>query len=85
MTGSGSICWCKGMLPEDLVGRRAFTFLSDSNIKHGDKVILCNLHGDALVLFVDVLEELHMFPSAAWPYDEGVVNITESDEGLEMG
>ena len=63
------------------------TFLRDSNIKEGDKVVLCNLLGelDALVLLVDVLEALRKFLSAAWPYDECVVNITESEEGLEMG
>ena len=70
-TGSEGICRCMGRFPVDLVGRRALTFLGDSNIKEGNRVVLFNLHGelDALVLLVDVLEELLQFLSAAWPYD----------------
>ena len=82
-TGSKGIC----RFPVDLVGRRALVFLGDSNIKEGDGVVWFNLHGelDALVLLVDVLEELGEFLSAMWPYDESIVHVTEPEGGLEMG
>ena len=76
-----------GRFPVDLVGRRALVFLGNSNIKEGDRVVLFNLHDelDALVLLVDVLEELVKFLSAVWLYDEAIINVAEPEGGLEMG
>ena len=73
-----------GRFPVDLVGRRALIFLGDSNIKEGDGAVLFSLHGElnALVLLVDVLEELVEFLSVVWPYDKGIVNVTEPEGGL---
>ena len=76
-----------GQFPADLVGRRALVFLGNSNVKEGDRVVLFNLHDelDALVLLVDVLEELAKFLSAVWLCDEGIINVAEPEGGLEMG
>ena len=60
-------CWLlSGCVGDDGMTCLGRVVLGHSNIKEGDGVVLFNLHGelDALVLLIDVLEELVEFLSA---------------------